>query len=77
MVYSLYVHFVAGIIRLGLILGLVSGYSVVKDYYQGKAHQSVKRGMINLKSINNHFYGKRNYNKYKDYREIMKEQGYE
>ncbi len=76
MFYTVYLQFVTGIIRLGFFLALISGYASVTVYFKEKAGESVQRGMISYKSIKNHFYGKRNYNKYKDYREIMKEQGY-
>lgn len=73
---TLYVRFLVFVLRFGIIMGGIVGYANLKDYYKGKAHQSLKRGLISNKAINDSFFGKRNYTKYKDYREVMRDYNY-
>ncbi len=51
--------------------GGFSAYYQASEYYKAKAGKALKKGLISQKAIHESFYGKRNYTKYKDYKEIV------
>ncbi len=71
--FGVYTALVKVFLRLALVFGSLSGYQMAAEYWQVKAGEVLKRGLISQKAIQESFYGRRDYFKYKDYREVIRD----